>query len=110
MMKALSCLLLGILFLLPTYASADMATYDLRIVDHKFIPPVLRVRAHEKFKLIVKNEDTTPEEFESHDLNREKIIPGKSEASFYIGPLNPGSYHFFGEFNEDSAKGDMIAE
>jgi plastocyanin domain-containing protein len=84
--------------------------YEIIIKDHKFSPELLKVPAGEKIKLIIDNQDPTPEEFESHDFNREKIIPGNSKATIFIGPLKPGKYHFFGEFNMDTAKGDIIAE
>lgn len=49
-------------------------------------------------------------EFESHSLNREKIILGGTKATIYIGPLKPGRYDFFGEYNASTAKGAVIAE
>ena len=59
---------------------------------------------------MVHNQDPTAEEFESYELNREKVIPGGSKASIFIGPLEPGRYPFFGEFNEKTAQGVVIAE
>jgi hypothetical protein len=82
----------------------------LVIRDHKFIPETLQVPAGVKFKLIVKNEDDTAEEFESYELNREKVIAPKSQATIYIGPLEPGTYPFFGEFNQKTAQGRMVAK
>ncbi len=80
------------------------------IKDHKFTPEVLYVPAGQKIKLIVDNQDATPEEFESDDLRREKIIAGNSKATVYVGPMKPGKYHFFGEFNLATANGYIIAE
>lgn len=80
------------------------------IKDHRFSPAEVHVPAGQKIRLIVDNQDATPEEFESHELNREKIIAGKSKATIYIGPLEPGRYPFFGEFNEATAQGVVIAE
>ena len=84
--------------------------FTIIIKDHLFQPDVLRVPAGVKIKLIVINEDPTPEEFESYELNREKIIGGGRKATIYIGPLKPGEYPFFGEFNMDTALGKIIAE
>lgn len=96
---------------LPFDASAaDKPVFTLIIKDHKFEPEVLRVPAGVKFKLIVHNQDPTPEEFESFELNREKIIGGGRKATIFIGPLKPGEYPFFGEFNMDTALGKIIAE
>ena len=50
--------------------------------------------AGQRIKLVVHNQDATPEEFESHSLNREKVIPGGAKATIYIGPLKPGRYTF----------------
>jgi len=63
-----------------------------------------------KVKILIINQDPTPEEFESHSLNREKVIAGNSSASIYVGPLDAGSYKFFGEFNEATAQGVIIAK
>ncbi|MDB5825684.1 MAG: cupredoxin protein [Herminiimonas sp.] len=82
----------------------------LVIKDHRFIPTEVRIPAGTKVKLIVHNQDTTPEEFESHALNREKVIAPGAKVSIYIGPLKPGQYSFIGEFNEATAKGVVIAE
>ena len=80
------------------------------IKDHYFVPSEIRVPAGQKIKLIVENQDATPEEFESHELNREKIIAPKAKVSIYIGPLKAGKYPFFGEFNQATARGLVIAE
>ena len=55
-------------------------------------------------------EYSTAEEFESYDLNREKIIGGNKTGIVFIGPLKPGKYGFFGEFNPETAQGVVIAE
>ena len=90
--------------------AAELPVYELSIKDHYFHPDSIEIPAGTKVKLLVKNQDTTPEEFESHDLNREKIISGNSEATIYIGPLDPGEYGFFGEFNEATAQGKIIVK
>ncbi len=82
----------------------------LVIKNHRFEPAEVKVKAGEKVKLIVHNQDTTPEEFESHGLNREKVIPGGQKATIYIGPLKPGKYPFYGEYNEKTAQGTVVAE
>ena len=82
----------------------------LTIKNHLFTPAEVRVPANQRIKLNVHNQDNTPEEFESHSLNREKLIPAGAKAVIYIGPLKPGRYDFFGEFNQASAQGVVIAE
>lgn len=84
--------------------------FTLKIKDHYFIPETLEIPAGEKVKIIILNEDSTPEEFESYELNREKIIGGNSKGIVFVGPLEVGNYPFFGEFNMDTAKGQIIAK
>ena len=88
---------------------AEQSVFELHIKDHLFQPSVLYVPAGEKMKLLVLNQDPSPEEFESFSLNREKVILGNGKATLFIGPLQPGQYHFFGEYNPDSAQGVLIA-
>jgi plastocyanin len=82
----------------------------LVIKNHQFDPAELKVPANQKIKLTVHNQDNSAEEFESKSLKREKVIAAGSKASFVIGPLKPGKYDFFGEFNPATAKGVVIAE
>ena len=93
---------------LDAVAAAD--TFTVSIKDHRFDPSTLEVPAGKKFKLVVKNLDATPEEFESHDMKREKVIAGKGQATIKIGPLKPGTYKFFGEYHESTAQGQIIAK
>lgn len=102
--------LLFIFALLPALALAADLEYRLTIRDHRFEPSELRVPAGKKIKLIIDNQDQSAEEFESHEMNREKVIPPKSKASVFIGPLSPGRYPFIGEFHEKTANGVIIAE
>lgn len=93
-----------------TAVRADDPTFHLTIKDHKFQPDTVEIPANTRIRLIVENADATPEEFESHKLNREKVIAGKSKATILIGPLEPGTYPFVGEFHEDTAKGNIVAK
>ena len=106
MKPLLAALLLG----LSLSAHAADADYKLVIENHRFSPETLNVPAGQKIKLVIENRDASPEEFESHALNREKVIAGKSTTTIFIGPLKPGSYPFVGEFNEKTAKGVIVAK
>lgn len=90
--------------------AADTPTFELTIKDHKFEPATLEVPAQTDIKLIVKNLDETAEEFESRDFRAEKIIAGGGQGTFYLDPMEPGSYTFFGEFNPDTAQGVLVVK
>ena len=89
---------------------ADKPVFKLEIRNHLFFPEVLVIPANTRVKLLVSNHDPSPEEFESYELNREKVIMGKRNAVIFIGPLLPGEYPFFGEFHPETALGTVIAE
>src|SRR6185295_9915239 len=101
---ALGILLGGMLAVGGVAVAAD-DEIAVTIKDHRFDPAEVAVPAGKKVKLVVTNRDTTPEEFESHALDIEKVIPGGATATITVGPLDPGRYEFVGEFHEDSAKG-----
>ena len=90
--------------------AADDIERSIVIKDHRFEPAEVRVPAQQHIKLVIDNQDATPEEFESHDLRVEKIVPGNSTATVRVGPLEAGEYSFVGEFNKDTAKGKLVVE
>lgn len=83
---------------------------DISIKDHLFYPSVVEIPANTKVKLFIRNLDPTAEEFESYELNREKVISGQSKTVIFIGPLPPGEYPFFGEFFPKTAQGKVVVK
>ena len=83
---------------------------EIEIKDHLFFPSEVVIPADTKVKLLIRNLDPTPEEFESYELNREKVISGNSKTVIFIGPLPPGEYPFFGEFYPKTAQGKVVVE
>ena len=102
--------LLLVSLLLPLAAYATDADYTLVIKDHRFLPSEITIPSGKKIKLLVDNQDATPEEFDSYALNREKVIAGNGNAILFIGPLTPGRYTFAGEFHAVTAQGTIIAK
>ena len=101
---------LWITFLFASFVShAEDKKYVIELKDNTFEPQVLFVPAHKKLKIIVTNRDPEPEEFDSFDLNREKVLFPNKPSTIYIGPLAPGEYQYFGEFHPNIAKGKIIA-
>lgn len=98
------------LLLIPMTALATDAEITLAIKNNRFSPAELHIPAGKKIKLVVDNQDASAEEFESYDLNREKVIPANSRGFIFIGPLTPGRYPFFGDFHQKTARGVVIAE
>jgi plastocyanin len=90
--------------------AVDHHEATLVIQGHRFVPAEMKVPAGRKIKLTVVNNDASAEEFESYELNREKIVAGNSRIVVFVGPLRPGRYPYFGEFHMDTANGTLIAE
>jgi plastocyanin len=109
-MASTSLLRYALIIAIAAPAVAQEPAYTLTIKDHRFEPSELEVPAGQKIALTVKNDDKTPEEFESTELRREKVVPGGGQVTVYIGPLKPGRYEFFGDFNPKTARGHIVAK
>ena len=101
---------IGLFAIWSLTSQASTPTIEVVIENHLFYPADVVIPAFQKVRLLVTNRDATPEEFESYELNREKVIPGNSKAVIFIGPLAPGIYPFFGEFNPKTAQGRVRVE
>ncbi len=91
----------------PAPASSGI---PLKLKDHKFTPPEIHVKANEPSVIVMNNEDTTAEEFDSTALKVEKVVAGNSSGDVRLRPLAPGRYPFMGEFHSETAQGVVIAE
>ena len=88
----------------------DAAPINVTIKDHRFTPAEIHVPTGKRMVLVVRNEDTTPEEFDSTALQIEKVIVGGTYGTIRLRPLGPGRYPFMGEFHPDTAQGVVISE
>jgi plastocyanin len=104
-------MLAGVLICLSlTAQAADIPSISLTAKQGRFEPVTVKVPAGQKFKLVVKNEGPGAEEFESAELNREQVVPPGSSTVIFLGPLERGTYSFFGDFHPDTAKGQIVVE
>lgn len=88
----------------------ELPDYELLIRDGRFIPAIVEVKAGVKFRLRIRNEGPGPEEFESTELKKEKVLPAGASSNLIFQPLKPGSYPFFGEFHPQTAQGRIVAK
>jgi plastocyanin len=110
--RQLATLAVGLLAVVSGFAppaTAATPEFEIEIRNHLFHPDRITVPAGKKVKLVIINRDPTPEEFESYELNREKVIMGGRKVKVFIGPLAPGEYPFFGEFHPQTALGTVVA-
>ncbi len=90
-------------------ALAEEPTITITLRDHQFVPSEVPVPAGVKVTLIVRNEQTANAEFESSSLHREKIVNPGGESVVFVGPLDPGSYEFFDDFN-GATRGHLVVK
>jgi plastocyanin len=104
--------LAGLLIGPPAALAQAPAAPEVTLIleQHKFTPEELKVKAGQAFVLVITNKDATPEEFESKDLRVEKVVPGNKTLKLRMPALKPGTYKFFGEYHESTAKGRIVAE
>jgi hypothetical protein len=97
----------GVGFMLALYAGsvrADDPSVALTLKEHHFSPQGFTIPANARVRLVVKNLDATPAEFESDDFTAEKVVPAGGEITVFVGPLKPGRYEFHDEYHEDASK------
>ena len=108
-MRSFSATLM-VLLLASATAKAEDGIIELKIKDHRYSPEVIEVKAGERFKIRVTNEDASSEEFESKTMIIEKFIGPNRSIVITLGPLKPGTYDYFGCFHPDTARGQVIAK
>ena len=90
-------------------ALADMPGVPLSLKNNQFIPSEVHIPAGVKVKLVVRNDNPIPSEFESNQLHREKIVAPGQEITVFVGPLDPGSYEFFDDFHPQT-RGHLVVK
>jgi hypothetical protein len=81
----------------------------LRIQDGRFEPATLVVEARTAFRLKVVNTGKDAVEFESFELNRERVVAPGQEVVVHLPALEPGSYRIFDDFHRDAGQGTIQA-
>lgn len=95
---------------LVTAARADeMPVVAIEMKDGAITPLRLEVPANRTFKIELRNSGTTPAEFESLELHREKVLAPQSSSFIVIKTLEPGEYTFFDDFHPDAPQAVLVA-
>ncbi len=88
----------------------DDAMPVLRYHDGRFEPDELVVKAKTPFRVRVVNAAPEAIEFESFELNRERVVLPGAEIVVYLPALDPGSYKFFDDFHHGAGEGTITAK
>jgi len=99
-----------LLFMHGAWSKNNIKEFTLVLENHIFFPKEIVIPANEKVKIVIYNKDDIAEEFDSFDLNRERVIFANKKAAIYVGPLPEGKYEYFGEYHPNSARGFVIVK
>lgn len=88
----------------------EVLSFELTIQSGHFFPEIIEVPADKKFRLIITNLGPGPEEFESTELRKEKVLAEGVTRNIVFYPLKPGEYKFFGEFHLETAQGSIVVK
>lgn len=90
-------------------AVAEDPSFAITLKDGQFVPSELHIPAGVKVRLVLRNDNPTPAEFESPEMHREKVVTPGQEITVFIAPLDPGSYEFFDDFHPQT-RGHLVAK
>ena len=88
----------------------DLPVFVIEMKDGVITPLRLEVPANRPFKLELRNTGTTPAEFESLELHREKVLAAQSTSFIVFRNLDPGEYKFFDDFHPDAPQAELVAK
>jgi hypothetical protein len=106
-------MLLAAGFLATGVVSAGAAgdpSFRIEFKDGVVTPLRLEVPANTRFVLELVNSGTTPAEFESKELRREKVLAPGVTSTLVIRTLDPGEYDFFDDFHPDAPPAVLVAK
>lgn len=105
---------LAFVLLTPAFTSSaianEMPVFDIEFNDGIVSTRYLEIPANTPVKLVVRNIGTTPIEFESLRLRKEKVIGPGAVSFVVIRKASPGSYPFFDEFHPETTQGVIVAK
>jgi hypothetical protein len=88
----------------------EMPVFAIEMKDGAIKPLRLEVPANRAFKIELHNMGTTPAEFESVELHREKVLAPQSSSFIVFKNLSPGEYKVFDDFHPDAPQAVLVAK
>jgi Cupredoxin-like domain len=94
----------------PATTAEDDPVFTIEFNDGKVSPLRIEVPAGRRFKLELRNNGSTPAEFESNELHKEKVLAPATTSILVFRTLDPGEYPFFDDFHPDAPKAVIVAK
>lgn len=98
MSKTILITLFGVFVGFYAFAESSTKVFYLTLENHVFTPKEIVIPANEKVKIIIHNKDNVAEEFDSFDLNRERVIFAGKKQPFTWDPYPPGNMNILVNF------------
>ncbi len=100
----------AIVAVLPSFAcAAQEPMAEITCDSGRFQPAALNVAANRLVRIKVTNKGSSPIEFESFEMNRERVVPPGHTITVILPKLDPGEYHFFDDFHHETGQGTITA-
>jgi hypothetical protein len=104
----LSVVVVG-LFSVSSASGEDDAIFQIHFSNGAIAPAVLEVPANARFKLELHNDGSTPIEFESIPLRKEKVLAPAASSFLVFKSMDVGEYPFFDDFHPEMPPARLIA-
>ena len=91
-------------------ARAEDPSFRIEFKDGVVTPKRIEVPAKTRILLELVNTGSTPAEFESKELRKEKVLAPGASSSLVIRSLDPGEYEFFDDFHLDTPPSVLVAK
>jgi hypothetical protein len=104
----LAAILLGAALGVPARAGEN-PVFVIEFADGAITPQTIEVPAGRPFKLELRNTGTSPVEFESLELRKEKVLGPGVTSFIVIRRLSSGEYRFFDDFHPGTPPALLIA-
>jgi hypothetical protein len=94
----------------PADAEDEDPVYAVHFSNGVISPSILEVPADTRFKIELYNDGSTPIEFESIPLRKEKVLAPGASSFLVFRSLQAGDYAFFDDFHLDMPPARLIAK
>jgi heme/copper-type cytochrome/quinol oxidase subunit 2 len=96
-------------FAAPSISFATEEPSHLSFHNGQVEPVSLALPANTPVKLQVTNSSDAVIEFESFELNRERVVQPGQTITVNLPPLSPGNYAFVDDFSNGAVKGQIVS-
>ena len=91
-------------------ADSERPTYVIVAENGRFNPSEIVVPPGTAFLVHVKNGESSPIEFESFELHRERVVEPGETISVNMPSLTSGDYKFFDDFHQSTPQGTITVK